>query len=85
MDKPQHQDLFYWKEGGKTSSLLKHSPGLVQWLLPVVTTQHPKKKRKEKIKKSKNHHSCVNLHKTSYTGARLALPSQTDNILGQMV
>lgn len=53
MDKPQHQDLFYWKEGrdgeGETSSLLKHSPGPVQWLLPAVTTQHPKKQQEPSL------------------------------------
>jgi len=34
-------------EGGETSSLLKHSPGLVQRLLPAVTAQHPPQKKQQ--------------------------------------
>lgn len=49
MDKPQHQDLFYWKEGGKTSGLVKRSPGPIQWLLPAVTAQHPKKQQEPSL------------------------------------
>lgn len=37
---------FTGKRGGKKPQVcLKHSPGLVQWLLPAVTTQHPKKQQ----------------------------------------